>query len=272
MPRRSACEDHVEAILAMNAEGVDRKLIAERLGLPHHAVQAWLQRRKIPGKAHTERRVRLRVADLQPMIDAGQTQQAMADHFGVSISCVDRTLRRKGLQTARTGPRGADAHRQRWQGGRFLDKHGYVMVFVPLHPQAGQNAYVREHRLVMEVVLGRYLLPSEVVDHGDDHPRHNWPSNLTVYETNAEHLRATLTGRAKPTPRGSIPGAYGNTQKLPHCPGEPETLAQCPSEIRARLERFVALHRPTSEHQSLPRRSFLRSGAPRDPFAEPIAA
>lgn len=46
-----------------------------------------------------------------------------------------------------------------------------------------------EHRAVAEKVLGRALLPEEVVHHEDLDKHNNDPANLIVFETQAEHAR-----------------------------------------------------------------------------------
>lgn len=83
----------------------------------------------------------------------------------------------------------------RWTGGRNVDKSGYILVYQPDHPHATKAGYVREHRLVAERVLGRYLTRTEVVHHADDDPSNNDPGNLVVYDTNGLHLSDTLAGR-----------------------------------------------------------------------------
>lgn len=205
---------------------------------------------------------------LRKMLSSGLPQWKIAEQLGVSRNTITRRCR--GLETARTGPKAGRDHPV-WKGGRTLDKHGYVMIWCPLHPLARKPlGYVAEHRLVMEVTLGRYLLATEVVDHLDNFPYHNWPSNLRVFEDNADHLRTELSGRDYATsPRKLIPGAYGCSQKLPHCPDVRETLAQSTSQTVHALEWFVESHWPMSQHQNVPRRSFLRSGAWRNPFLWP---
>lgn len=266
MGRQSPLDNHLQTLLDWNAQGIERHEMARRLGVSKCMVQAYLQRRGVapvlagPGGS-------LDTEHLRRLIEVERrTQDETASILGCHPATVERAIARLGLKTARTGPRSGQEHRQQWAGGRCVDKHGYILVFVPLHPQAPSTAYVREHRLVCEVVLRRYLLPKEVVDHEDNHPRHNWPRNLLVYPSNADHLRATLTGRVKATPRSSIPGAYGNSQRIDQCPEPRETLAGCTEETMAGYLYFVESHRPTSAHAHLSRRDLLRSGPYRDPW------
>lgn len=76
-----------------------------------------------------------------------------------------------------------------WQGGRRVDRDGYILVYCPDHPHAGANGCVREHRLKMESKIGRYLLPSEVVHHKDDNPANNRITNLELYSDNKRHKK-----------------------------------------------------------------------------------
>ena len=223
------------------------------------------------GQKRGEHRRRIDRDEVRRLVEVDHlTQEQAAERLGCSRSAIDRICRSMHLQTSRTGPRSAEDH-PGWKGGRILGKHGYVEVYAPLHPVARKSTgRVSEHRLVLEVVLGRYLRSTEVVDHRDNHPRHNWPDNLRLYATNADHLRATLTGREKATPRSSIPGAYGSSQKIDRCPGPDETLVQCPEETRRAVERHIQIHRPTKEQAHLPKSTILRSG-PTEPAFPPTS-
>lgn len=91
-----------------------------------------------------------------------------------------------------------------WKGGERLTKDGYRELLVLDHPFAKgrrkrgvlrREGYMLEHRLVMEHLLGRYLLPTEVVHHIDKNRLNNSPDNLELFSSNAEHLRVELSGK-----------------------------------------------------------------------------
>ena len=75
-----------------------------------------------------------------------------------------------------------------WIGGRIYDKDGYILVWKPDHPFHNNDNYVREHRLVMEQHLGRYLTRTEEVHHVNGIKDDNRIENLKLY-TKAEHAR-----------------------------------------------------------------------------------
>lgn len=70
----------------------------------------------------------------------------------------------------------------RWTGGRTRHKSsGYVLVKAPAHPRARADGYVREHILVIEQELGRFLLPGETVHHRNGVRDDNRPENLELW-------------------------------------------------------------------------------------------
>lgn len=74
-----------------------------------------------------------------------------------------------------------------WRGGKYIDKLGYVLIKDRNHPYCDSKGYVREHRIVMEKKLNRYLLPSEVVHHKDENKLNNQIENLELM-TASEHV------------------------------------------------------------------------------------
>jgi ribosomal protein S27AE len=68
-----------------------------------------------------------------------------------------------------------------WNGGKFIDSRGYVNVLKRDHPHAMKpNFYIKEHRLIAENKLGRYLKKGEVVHHINGIKHDNRPENLVV--------------------------------------------------------------------------------------------
>jgi len=79
-----------------------------------------------------------------------------------------------------------------WRGGRVRTAKGYILVYAPDHPNRISGAYVREHRLVMEKILGRFLSPTEVVHHINGIKDANESENLKLFESTGEHSRMHL--------------------------------------------------------------------------------
>jgi hypothetical protein len=148
------------------------------------------------------RTVSLPMDEIRELAARGWCLRELANKYGCSRQCMSERMKEAGIprlpQWSQPGERNGQ-----WKGGRQLDSDGYVLIHSPDHPCRNAAGCVREHRLVMESILGRHLTPTEVVHHKDDNPANNEPSNLELYETNADHLRETLAGQV---PRWSEDG------------------------------------------------------------------
>src|SRR3989304_7290186 len=72
-------------------------------------------------------------------------------------------------------------HRSRnWRGGKNITYHGYIDIRKPEHPFSSQRGYVKEHRLVMEKHLDRYLQPNEEIHHINGIKDDNRIENLII--------------------------------------------------------------------------------------------
>lgn len=126
---------------------------------------------------------------------SGLNMKSIADSIGSSSGRVRESLLRSGIQSRKRHQFLSGKSNPSWNGGRTIDKGGYVLVRCVWHPNANRSGYVREHRLVVECILGRFLTSLEVVHHRNSVRDDNRPENLQLYGTNADHLRDELTGR-----------------------------------------------------------------------------
>ena len=76
-----------------------------------------------------------------------------------------------------------------WKGGKIKTSQGYVRVIKKDHPFSDKSGYVREHRLVMEGKIDRYLKPNEVIHHIDGNKSNNKINNLMLFPNHSEHRR-----------------------------------------------------------------------------------
>lgn len=79
---------------------------------------------------------------------------------------------------ARTGKLGGNN-----KGGKFVDKNGYVQIWMPDHPNARIAGYIHEHRLVMSKLLNRPLESTESVHHKNGDRQDNRVENLELWSS-----------------------------------------------------------------------------------------
>jgi hypothetical protein len=72
-------------------------------------------------------------------------------------------------------------------GSRYQGRDGYIYLFTPGHPNADQNGYVKEHRLVVERMVQRFLTKEEVIHHLDFNRTNNQIDNLMLFPNQRSH-------------------------------------------------------------------------------------
>jgi hypothetical protein len=86
---------------------------------------------------------------------------------------------------------------------RSLDRRkGYVLIYCPIHPKANGRGYVLEHRLLMELHLGRRLQRTEHVHHKNGT---RWDNRLVNLEVMSPSEHAKLGGQRPHDKAGELP-------------------------------------------------------------------
>jgi len=75
-----------------------------------------------------------------------------------------------------------------WNGGK-TSREGYTYTLSRNHPHHNNENYVKDHRLVAEKALGRYLFPEEVIHHINGITDDNRIENLYLFPSNSEHAK-----------------------------------------------------------------------------------
>jgi hypothetical protein len=149
----------------------------------------WLTEAGIPIRTHRQscdaRRLQFDLNAVRILYERKKMSIAeIAVHLHRSPKLVIRVLKEAGTKMRGSGPRPKPPNRNPRE-----DKDGYVMVFCPDHPRATIKGEIREHILVMEKKLGRFLVGDEMVHHKDEVKTNNHPDNLELFESRGEHTR-----------------------------------------------------------------------------------
>lgn len=126
----------------------------------------------------------------------------IAKIVGVDIKCICKWMNKQDIPRRQCGGR-FGKHHFRFKGS-FLNSQGYRLIYFPNHPRNDNSKYVREHILVIEKYLGRYLLPNETPHHINKIKDDNRLENLYLFTTSAEHSRYHRTKNITPITQSNL--------------------------------------------------------------------
>lgn len=193
-----------EARKAMANSGITMRSIAEAIGVNEQNVYKWFNDKTRPSQKNLRAMLIFLGVELPISLQENpegkipygiKTCKACHKDFpvyrGFAVSYCSRECRGDTLAERQTGYKNA-----MWKGGEAVTSHsggGYIKELCPDHPNADAGGYVMQHRLVMEQVLGRPLLPTERVHHKNGIRDDNRPENLELW---------TGVGTSKKDPHG----------------------------------------------------------------------
>lgn len=129
---------------------------------------------------------------LKPYTNKLLSSKEISRATGLKQKHVQKLLKKYDLPRQKQGDSAKGKRNHFWKGGKVVDKSGYILVKMNNHPFCNALGYVREHRLIMENKLKRYLLPIEVVHHKNGIKNDNRIENLELFSKNSEHLKKEL--------------------------------------------------------------------------------
>jgi len=176
--------------------------IAESLGCCRASVVLWRHNNELPSNCPRglNRISRDKIQEVYSRLEAQEPMRDIAESVGVSLETIRKFAIRRGLPMI-----SAPIKYVPKKDGTTKDRSGYILVRVPVDSEYGYlirantrgdpRGYAPLHRIVMHQKLGRMIGKDEVVHHVDGNILNNSPENLEIYATNAEHLKASLTGK-----------------------------------------------------------------------------
>jgi hypothetical protein len=224
-----------DLLRTLYASGLDIAQVAAQMNASKATIAKRMREYGIAARPRQERLLGQRRAAPDLDVEAvcadyadGKTLTELSALYGVAEETLRRRLHSYAVPVR---PRGQPLRKHLPNGGKTIDKHGYVLVLAPLdHPHPNSAGYIREHRLVMEQHMERYLNSEEVVHHRNGIKDDNRLENLRLYAAHSHHFSEHMDGNQYAVGQGN--------QGSRHFRTKPEMLTAV-AQLAATLDRPI---------------------------------
>lgn len=168
---------------ARECKGLTQPELAKVLGTRKGLVSLWEREKNFPSDAYL---VKLgNILEIEVPLPDRNAKGRRSSGKGICGQCGREFSRFHDEQfcSRECAYRHLSEHHGKWNENnrRYVDTQGYVHLRMPEHPDAGSTGYIREHRYVMEQMLGRPLESFERIHHKNGNKSDNDPSNLELW-------------------------------------------------------------------------------------------
>lgn len=186
MPQRIFTDAIEQQIADLYRQGTPQTELAAMFGAAHAStIRHVLRRQGVQGRGRGYGRTPAMVlrhgASVTAMYERGLSVEEIGREIGITALSVKKVLSGKGIAPEQRPRRGA--RHANWNGGRYVNDHGYVEVIDDdprFASMRGSDGYTPEHRIVIARALGRPLKRHETVHHIDGNRQNNVLANLEL--------------------------------------------------------------------------------------------
>lgn len=132
---------------------------------------------------------REKLKTLKKYIEEGKSIREISRITKIDRQTIKYRLAKVGIKSKYKHGERPKEFTSKWFQGHSKTSYGYKIIKLRDHPFADKQGYVREHRLIMEKHLKRFLKPEEIVHHIDKDRLNNKLNNLMLFPNNSAHTR-----------------------------------------------------------------------------------